>query len=181
MKRAGSGPLVVNGSRFVVPPDRQAAVLQLVSRPDDSATLRSLLAQPFTSGSPLKHLLDRRIELAVTPADLIQTVLAQADPARALAAKADWLYGHIRVQEWVTSRAGYGWLNGCCDNGRRRVEGDHTNGVRMMLIGQVFTLMGGSPTGAQAAEIVRAADRYLLIRGLLPPKTSMTPIRKPRS
>ena len=84
-----------------------------------------------------------------------------ADLARDLAAKADWLYSHIRDREWVTSREGYGWFNGYYDNDGRRVEGDQPSGVRMTLTGQVFTLMSGIATDAQAAEIVRAADRYL--------------------
>ncbi len=84
-----------------------------------------------------------------------------ADLARDLAAKADWLYGHIRAQEWVTSREGYGWFNGYYDDDGRRVEGDGAGGVRMTLTGQVFTLMSGIATDEQAAEIVRAADRYL--------------------
>jgi cellobiose phosphorylase len=87
--------------------------------------------------------------------------ISLADLARDLAAKADWLTLHIRVQEWVTDAAGYGWFNGYYDDNGRRVEGDHPNGVRMTLTGQVFTLMGGSATDAQAAEIVRATDRYL--------------------
>ena len=84
-----------------------------------------------------------------------------ADLARDLAAKADWLCSHIRNREWVTSREGYGWFNGYYDNDGRRVEGDQPSGVRMTLTGQVFTLMSGIATDAQAAEIVRAADRYL--------------------
>ena len=84
-----------------------------------------------------------------------------ADLAHDLAAKADWLYSHIRNREWVTSREGYGWFNGYYDNDGRRVEGDHSGGIRMTLTGQVFTLMSGIATDAQAAEIVRAADRYL--------------------
>lgn len=84
-----------------------------------------------------------------------------ADLSRDLAAKADWLAAHLRQHEWVTDRAGYGWFNGYYDNDGQRVEGDGPHGVRMTLTGQVFTLMGGIATDDQAAEIVRAADRYL--------------------
>jgi len=84
-----------------------------------------------------------------------------ADLSRDLDAKAVWLATHIRDQEWVTDAEGYGWFNGYYDNDGRRVEGDHANGVRMTLTGQVFTLMGGIATAAQEAEIVRAVDRYL--------------------
>ena len=49
----GYNPLTVLGSRFVVPPERQAAVLKLVDRPE---ALRAgpLLARPFTPGQLLK-------------------------------------------------------------------------------------------------------------------------------
>ena len=46
-----------------------------------------------------------------------------ADLARDLAAKADSLAAHLRGQEWITDRAGYGWFNGYYDNDGQRVEG----------------------------------------------------------
>lgn len=84
-----------------------------------------------------------------------------ADLSRDLAAKAGWLTAHLRQQEWITDRAGYGWFNGYYDNDGQRVEGDSPHGVRMTLTGQVFALMSGIATDAQAREIVRSADRYL--------------------
>ena len=84
-----------------------------------------------------------------------------ADLGRDLAAKADWLTAHLRQHEWVTDRAGYGWFNGYYDNDGQRVEGDGPHGVRMTLTGQVFALMGGIASAAQAQAIVRSADRYL--------------------
>jgi cellobiose phosphorylase len=83
------------------------------------------------------------------------------DLSQDLAAKADWLYTHIRAREWVRNREGFAWFNGYYDNDGQQVEGDHPNGVRMTLTGQVFTLMGGVATDEQAREIVRAADWYL--------------------
>ncbi|MBN1121204.1 MAG: cellobiose phosphorylase [Anaerolineae bacterium] len=83
------------------------------------------------------------------------------DLASDLAAKADWLTGHLHQQEWITDRAGYSWFNGYYDDAGQQVEGDHPNGVRMTLTGQVFTLMGGVATDEQARSIVRAARRYL--------------------
>lgn len=83
------------------------------------------------------------------------------DLAGDLFAKADCLAAHIRTQEWVSSREGYGWFNGYYDNDGQRLEGDHPLGVRMTLTGQVFTLMGGVATEAQAEQIMRSVDRYL--------------------
>ncbi|WP_423223349.1 GH36-type glycosyl hydrolase domain-containing protein [Candidatus Amarolinea aalborgensis] len=87
-----------------------------------------------------------------------------SDLAHDLETKAAWLSHHIRTQEWITDSHGCGWFNGYYDNEGRRVEGDHPHGVRMTLTGQVFALMGGIATDAQAAAIVSAADRYLYDR-----------------
>jgi cellobiose phosphorylase len=84
-----------------------------------------------------------------------------ADLANDLRRKAEWLTQHLRAQEWITNHDGLSWFNGYYDNDGQRVEGDHANGVRMTLTGQVFALMGGIATNEQAREIVRAADRYL--------------------
>ena len=83
------------------------------------------------------------------------------DLANDLHRKSEWMLEHLRAQEWITNRDGLSWFNGYYDNDGQRVEGDHANGVRMTLTGQVFTLMGGIATDEQAREIVRAADRYL--------------------
>lgn len=88
------------------------------------------------------------------------------DLADDLAAKADWLYAHLRRQEWIVNAEGYGWYNGYYDDDGRRVEGDHPRGVRMTLTGQTFALMSGVATDEQAREIVKAADRYLYDPGV---------------
>lgn len=90
-----------------------------------------------------------------------QITVAPDDLARDLDAKADWLMAHLRKQEWLENASGYGWFNGYYDNDGRRVEGDHPNGVRMTLTGQVFALMTGVATDEQAAETVRAVNHYL--------------------
>lgn len=78
-----------------------------------------------------------------------------------LEAKANWMIQHIRKEEWITDRAGYSWYNGYYDNHARKVEGDHENGTRMMLTGQVFTIMNEIATNEQVVEIIKAADQYL--------------------
>lgn len=85
-----------------------------------------------------------------------------ADLAGDLAAKAAWLYNHIRCQEWLADDQGNGWFNGYYDNNGDRVDRlPGPDGVRMTLTGQVFTLMSGIATDAQALGIAKAADRYL--------------------
>jgi cellobiose phosphorylase len=90
-----------------------------------------------------------------------KTTVTLQDVANDLTAKADWLYAHLRQQEWIENEAGCGWFNGYYDDDGQRVEGDHPHGVRMTLTGQVFPLMGGVATDEQAREMIRAADRYL--------------------
>jgi cellobiose phosphorylase len=78
-----------------------------------------------------------------------------------LATKADWLYAHLRRQEWLQQSEEVGWFNGYYDEEGQRLEGSYAGGVRMTLTGQVFALMGGIATDEQARHIVRAADRHL--------------------
>ncbi len=75
--------------------------------------------------------------------------------------KADWAFEHLRKQEWIRSEEGFEWFNGYYNNDAVRVEGDHPNGVRMTLTGQVFTIMGGIATEEQVGKITAAVDRYL--------------------
>ncbi len=72
----GYNPLTVLGSRFVIPPERQAAVLALVDRPDEA---RPLLGRPFSAGSLLAALATRGIRLNVPPTEFVETAIAQAD------------------------------------------------------------------------------------------------------
>ncbi len=75
----GYNPLTVLGSRFTVPPERQAAVLQLVKELDGVAVLQALLARPFTPGQLLKTVLAQGIGLTVAPEAFVEAVSAQAD------------------------------------------------------------------------------------------------------
>ena len=72
----GYNPLVVEGSRFTLAPERRAAVLDLVERPED---LAPLLAQPFTPGGLLRAIADGQIGLKVTAEEFVATTLARAE------------------------------------------------------------------------------------------------------
>ena len=72
----GYNPLVVNGSRFTVPPENQGDLLALTN---DAAKLQALLARPFTPGGLLKAIADQHIGLTVTPEAFIETALAHAE------------------------------------------------------------------------------------------------------
>lgn len=73
----------------------------------------------------------------------------------------NWITDHIRNTEWASDKEGNSWFNGYYDNSGKAVEGDFESGVRMMLTGQVFTVMSGVATDEQVAEIAKAADKYL--------------------
>lgn len=75
--------------------------------------------------------------------------------------KAAWIMEHIRKTEWIEKDKGEGWFNSYYDNHGQAVEGYFESGVRMMLTGQVFTIMSGTAGKEQTAEICRSADRYL--------------------
>ncbi len=78
-----------------------------------------------------------------------------------LKGKAEWIKRHVRQTEWIGDDTGKHWFNGYYDNSGKRVEGQHDNDVRMMLTGQVFSIMSGTATEEQVEEIVKAADAYL--------------------
>lgn len=81
--------------------------------------------------------------------------------AESLSHKAEWMRAHIRKTEWVEDADGNGWFNGYYDNHGRRVEGVLDGGVRMMLTGQVFSIMADTAEVEQVKRIVRSADAYL--------------------
>lgn len=75
--------------------------------------------------------------------------------------KVTWMTDHLQKQEFISNNEGYQWFNSYYDNHGHRVEGDHDLGMRMMLTGQVFTLMGHIATDAQAKEVVKTCRHYL--------------------
>ncbi|MBQ8833687.1 MAG: cellobiose phosphorylase [Oscillospiraceae bacterium] len=81
--------------------------------------------------------------------------------SRKLRAMGAYLREHIRSTEWVGDGADLHWFNSYYDNSGRQVEGLFGDAVRMMLTGQVFTLLSGTADDRQARQIIRAADWYL--------------------
>ncbi len=80
--------------------------------------------------------------------------------------KADWMMEHIRKNEWVTDNEGNGWFNSYYDNSGRAVEGVFEQGIRMMLTGQVFTIMSNTANEKQVRDICKSADTYLYERSV---------------
>jgi cellobiose phosphorylase len=90
-----------------------------------------------------------------------QFEITSEELAANLKRKADWIKNHIRKTEWITNKEGHSWYNGYYDNHGRQVDGDSNTGVRMMLTGQVFSIMSNTATEEQVKEIVASADTYL--------------------
>lgn len=92
-------------------------------------------------------------------------------PCRSLAGRlrvmANWINDHIRSTEPVEDGRGGRWFNSYYDNNGRPVEGPHESGahhghgVRMMLTGQVFTILSGAADDAFLDDMIQAIDRYL--------------------
>lgn len=74
---------------------------------------------------------------------------------------AGWLLSHIREEEWVSLNAEQGWFNGYYDNNIRPLESANGENVRMMLTGQVFTILSGVSTEEQTRGIINAANTLL--------------------
>ena len=80
---------------------------------------------------------------------------------KAAASMANCLRRHINETEWVDDGADLHWFNSYYANSGRQVEGLFGETVRMMLTGQVFTILSGTADNDRLKEIVRAADWYL--------------------
>lgn len=75
--------------------------------------------------------------------------------------KAKYLKDNIREKELVTDGMGHTWFNSYYDNHGRQVEGKHQDNIRMMLTGQVFTIMSNTASDEQVEQIVKAVETYL--------------------
>lgn len=91
----------------------------------------------------------------------IRSEFSLASLAVNLTEKANWLMNHLRSQEWVNVSADEGWYNSYYDNHGRSVDGVFDGKVRMMLTGQVFSIMSGVADTEQIKKIARSADHYL--------------------
>lgn len=90
-----------------------------------------------------------------------QTDFSTKSLGKNLINKALWMKKHIAVTEWIEV-GGYGWFNGYYDDNGCRVEGKQKDGsVRMMLTGQVFSIMAGTASEEQIGYITKAVDKYL--------------------
>lgn len=81
--------------------------------------------------------------------------------ADTLDAMGQWISGHIRSMEFVHDDEGESWFNGYYNNHGQQAEGMKNGEARMMLTGQVFTILSGTAADEQVEQISRAAEKYL--------------------
>lgn len=108
-----------------------------------------------------KGILQRFYKASVGRLTGTQKEIAVVDIIENLTEKASWLVDHLRKQEYITDRDGYSWFNSYYDNDGKMVDGDHPNGTRISLIGQVFSILSGVATDEQVRSIVESTERYL--------------------
>ncbi len=108
-----------------------------------------------------RRLLEAYMDTCIHDVTGEQINVSVTELAAGLRHKAEWLKEHIRQTEWVEDSEGNGWFNGYYDNHGKRVEGEFDTGVRMMLTGQVFSVMAGTASKEQTEQIIKSADRYL--------------------
>ncbi|MFT4146468.1 MAG: cellobiose phosphorylase [Mobilitalea sp.] len=77
--------------------------------------------------------------------------------------KAEQIRKNIRKKEWISAESEElgGWFNSYYDNHKQQVEGMFDSGIRMMLTGQVFSILSRTATDQQISMIVKAADQLL--------------------
>lgn len=78
-----------------------------------------------------------------------------------LKAKAEFLYTHIRSQEWITVADGNSFYNGHYGDFKNRVHGDHPNGVRIDLTSQVMPTIFDVATNEQIPLLHKSIMKFL--------------------
>lgn len=130
---------------------------------EEMLILFDTLANPLDYEDPaakqaLLNAYDERVRTTVSGKKVAANV---EDIAQDLMRKSEWMIHHLHKNEWISTIEGYEWFNGYYNNDGEQVEGDHPNGVRMTLTGQVFSIMGGIATDEQVSKITHSVDHYL--------------------
>ena len=128
---------------------------------DVSAALDALLRTPPQQyGDPAACRAVRRIFEAACETDGGRRPLDWGFAARTLRGMGESLVGRLRENEFIRDGDRV-WMNSYYDNAGEAVEGRKGSAVRMMLTGQVFSLMSGAAEKKAVDGMIRAADGYL--------------------
>ncbi len=118
-------------------------------------------AVDYNSVQAKRERLERYYAAAPNRVSGMKAELPLEQVAEDLRRKAEWMFGHLRKNEWVESGQGGGWFNGYYNNDGERVEGEFPGGVRMTLTGQVFPLLGHAASPEQVPAMIAAVERNL--------------------
>ena len=132
-----------------------------VSLPAELLPLIGVGDDVFESREKKQALLDAYCEHCLHTIRGELVTLSAGKVADDLLHKAEWLTDFVRKQEWIEGRGGEGWFNSYYDNHGRQAEGYFPDHVRMMLTGQVFSIMGGVATDDQIRTMTETVDKYL--------------------
>ena len=124
-----------------------------------AAPLAELLNAPFGEIGPMGEALSTYCQKMEADTETIH--LPASTVIDRLRRMGSYLKAHIRAAEWISDGQGNHWFNSYYADSGRRVEGVIGDTIRMMLTGQVFTLMSGTADDDQAAQIICSANRYL--------------------
>ncbi|MFC3749221.1 GH36-type glycosyl hydrolase domain-containing protein [Paenibacillus sp. GCM10012306] len=116
----------------------------------------------YTSVSGKHEQLERYYAAAPNKVSGVRVALDIDKVVADLERKANWIFDHLRSNEWVQTEDGGGWFNGYYNNDGERVEGEFPGGVRMTLTGQVFPLLGHAAAPEQIPSIINAVEKNLL-------------------
>ncbi|AIQ51715.1 cellobiose phosphorylase [Paenibacillus sp. FSL R7-0331] len=115
----------------------------------------------YASVSAKQERLNRYYAAAPNRVSGVRAELELEQVADDLERKAEWIFGHLRSNEWVSSQEGGGWFNGYYNNDGERVEGETAEGIRMTLTGQVFPLLGHAASPEQIPQIITSVEKNL--------------------
>ncbi|MCR5671321.1 MAG: cellobiose phosphorylase [Butyrivibrio sp.] len=122
-------------------------------------------AELFGSPDKKRALLDKYMDKVSHTISGDKESLSIDDIAEALLKKSGFMMNLIRDNEWVTDSEGNGWFNGYYDDNGNRVEGEYDTpdgkNIRMMLTGQVFSVMSGTAKEESVKKVIASADKYL--------------------
>ena len=121
--------------------------------------LKALLAMDYRDGREKPGKLMRYCREMEAPVQKI--IVSPAFLADIMERMAQALRDGIRNTQWVGDGADLHWFNSYYDNSGAQIEGDIKGSVRMMLTGQVFTILSGTATDTQVRQILRSVDWYL--------------------
>lgn len=115
----------------------------------------------YASVSAKQERLSRYYAAAPNAVSGIRAELELEQVADDLTLKAEWIFNHLRSNEWVESTHGGGWFNGYYNNDGEQVEGETAGGARMTLTGQVFSLLGHAAADEQIPHMIASVERNL--------------------